>query len=165
MAKDTDKESGKVMYKVRYDDGDCEDIFPRLLRRLLYDELAAQKYIATRNRAINLFKHYPVLTFTIKSGRGRGSAESLFFKGHYDNVRLVPHTHTTKSFEEMFGDTFDLPEGTDLYEGSRLKKWFRGGHNLGEVEYPKHKGRELPHGAVLHFHKTPVRYCTPFSIT
>ena len=163
VAKDQDKKSGKTMYKVRYDDGDCEDLFPGELRDLLYDELTAQKYIAMRDRAIKLFKHYPVLSFKIKPGHG--TAESRFFRGHYHEVKIVPHTPTTDSFEEMFGNTFKLPEGFDLYDGSRLTKWFRQGtgNKLGEVPYPKDsKGRELPHGAILHFHKVPARYCTPF---
>ena len=61
-----DDDEAKILYHVEFDDGDEADFYEEELRPLLYDtkemdvKISASQYIARRERAINLFKHYPV---------------------------------------------------------------------------------------------------------
>ena len=106
---DVDKK-GKTMWRVRYDDGDEEDLYEEELRPLLgvTPTLKAQRYLTARTRAINLFKHYPVLKITIHPGRGQ--QRDRFFNGDY-SVKLGPLTPfpasssgtTADKFANMFG--------------------------------------------------------------
>ena len=183
---DEEEGTGKKLFHVRYDDGDEEDLYKADLLPLLYEtnadevdrNITADHYIARRQRAINLFSHYPVLTFTINPGRGK--ARDRFFAGQYDNVKVVPltpfpesattsttTTTTTDPFERMFGaNTFTQTpmSSTDLLQHARMEKWFRRGddNRVVDVPYPTKGGKKLPHGALLDFNKVPVRYLAPY---
>ena len=91
-----------------------------------------------------------------------------FFAGEFDRVRVVPmtpfpetSTTVTDPFEEMFGKGVFTMGSSDLLECARMNKWFRQGdvNKLRDVPYPTNAdGHELPHGSVLNFNKTPIRY-------
>ena len=100
---------GKTMWRVRYEDNDEEDLYEEELRPLLGVKplLNAHRYIAVRDRAIHLFKHYPVLGITVT--RGRLQQRDRFFNGDY-SVQVMPlnpfppiYSGTADPFGKMFG--------------------------------------------------------------
>ena len=126
--------------------------------------LKAQTYLSRRQRAINLFKYYPVLDIKVKRGAGR--VQDRFFAGQYDVVGIKPLTpfpKTTDSFNSMFGDgIFELSlDVCEMKKCAEMRKWFREGTKntlLLDVPYPTDQdGNPLPHGAVLNFHDVPIR--------
>ena len=54
---------GRRMWHVQYTDGDEEDLFDDEIRPLLTEDpkIRTARYLSRRERAMHLFKHYPVL--------------------------------------------------------------------------------------------------------
>ena len=54
---------GQRIWRVKYEDSDEEDLFDEELRPLLVEDpkIRAERFMLRRQRAINLYKHYPVL--------------------------------------------------------------------------------------------------------
>ena len=108
----TCKKTKQLMYRVRYEDGDQEDLYEKELRPLLVEsrtfypccklvnhhlshihtyveECMARRYVAAREKAIALFTHYPVLSIKVHHGRGKCISTQT-----HTHIRTLSHTHT-----------------------------------------------------------------------